>query len=310
MDDIFKVVEYRGDDGNFLGVILRGDIVGDYVCCFLKKSGYRQWRVRSFDGFSMFTVENIIPIDIKLTPLLKNQRFSQEAFSEEILRKIIWIDENPNDLINFKSDIKPMAAIKKSKDMRGKYDVQTIAYNEIYAKCLVGVVSKELKACVLDTAGKYTCVALNKIGVLPKNIIVPNNSYGEYKSLSESGLCEASYEDFVVCLERYVEQKQRFDTIFLDNGGWINVASDEKHNSQDVLIRKIFDLGSLKDECIFALTTSVRRYTKERNADYTAASKKYIIDYAKSKKYDLINFVEMPYAKRTFFQLYHFNKNI
>lgn len=323
INDICKIIEYRGIEGDYLGVIINVSL-GEYICCFLKKFAYKSWKVQTFSDKTLFLVRNITPLQIKLTPLFKDKHVKISElryFTDKMLRKITWIDDNQSiriddNLINF-SNFKPIMKTyekKKSKDVRGKYDEETKIYNDIYGKhlsSLFGGSIADIKALILDTAKTYTCNVLNKIGVVPTNIVVPNNSIDEYKSLRDSFLCTASYEDFAVCLERYITQGIKFHTIFLDNGGWINTQetkSFEKKKSQDTLIRYIFDTDSLQDECIFALTTSLRRFTDEKNDQYKLASHKFITTYAELKKYRLMNYIIMPYGKRTFFQLYHLKR--
>ncbi|AYV77777.1 MAG: hypothetical protein Edafosvirus1_108 [Edafosvirus sp.] len=316
--DICKTIEYNDETGHYIAVVI--DIMnGNYVCCFLKKFAYRKWKTQTFSEATSFVInKSFTPSENKMTPFLKNKKLNSSEIPfmcDKTLRKIIWVDDNVAEIILPKYEYKPIINDKKKKDMNGKYDDSSKEYNKQYVTSLkeLEVKSSDMKVLVLDTSKLYTCTALSEIGLLPSNVIVPNYSIDEYKAIHESKLCCASYENFSVCLKRYVDSGTKMDSIFIDSGGWINIEpikENKKRKSQDVLIRQVFDMNALADNCIFAVITSVKRKTIKQSEEYANESCEFIKSYAESKGYTLVKFVNIPYGKRSFYQSYHLSKKI
>jgi hypothetical protein len=309
--NICKVIQYQEQGVNNLAVII--DVANDdNICCFLKKFADRKWKVKTVSSLTCFVI-NLAPLDVKMTPFFRDVELTAQQIrlmTDKMLRKIIWVDQSSIPIKHLKGTSDPLILDIKSKDMRGKYDLETKEYNEKYANSVknLGVNPLDIKALVLDTAMAHTCSALIKLGVSPLNIIVANNSKKEYEELKKTSLCCAFYGDFCDCLTRYIKNGIKFNTIFLDNGGWINIepiVEGEKRKSQDMIIRYIFDQNSLTDECVFALITAKRRHTNGDHCEYAKSAYEFIKKYADDKGYRLVNFVQMPYGKRTFYQSYH-----
>ena len=310
---LFRTIIYNFNNHLHLAVLLSSN-----NCCIIKKFAHGKWKIRMFSDIMTFKIKNFKILTKTLTPYLNDRKLKIEdsmQLDNKKLRKIIWVEDDCEPFPNLICTCSEIAKIinKKSKDVSGKYDHVTKLYNQLYGKSLIslGKPLTECKVLILDTSKMFTCTELIKIGFLPSNIYVPNYTFEEYKILNDSKLCSASYEDFSVCLARLVISGIKFNSIFLDNGGWINTApneSKEKRNSQDSIIKYIFEKNALLDECVFGMTTSVRRYTKEQNDTYLKDTYLFMEELVKSYDYKIIKSEFMEYGKRNFFQYYHLLK--